>query len=236
MLEDKFFSINKPQYLQRDRLVDFAVRHSNSKILVALNSDKLILNEKNTEFVNLCNANICYFDGVGAAWAHNRKYSSGAKKIAGVELYLNILEELANRKIPVALIGGPTGLVEKSQIILQAQIPSLQIVASSNGYIDLSSWDSVINDFKEAGAGYVIAAMGSPRQEKFLLRCLNTAGIGGMGVGGSLKVLVGEQQRAPKLFRNLGLEFLYRYVASGVQYYRIKADLIFAIRTLIGRY
>lgn len=236
MPEEFFFSINKPKYLCKKDLIDVALEHRNSKILVALNSDKLILNNKNQNFINLCNANICYLDGVGAAWAHNRKYKSNAKKIAGVELYLDILQELATKNVPIAIIGGSEKMINQSSIVLKDQIQNLQIAGISEGYIDKSSWDTTILKFKEAGAGYIIAAMGSPRQEEFLMRSLNIAGIGGMGVGGSLKVLVGEQQRAPKLFRDNGLEFLYRYIWNGVKFHRIRADFIFFLKTLTRQY
>ena len=236
MPEDKFFSVNNPKYLVKRELIDLAVNNRNSKILVALNSDKLILNEKNHDFIELCNANICYFDGSGAAWAHNRKFMSNAKKIAGVELYLDVLRELSNKNIPVALIGGSDSLIKRASLILQDQIKNLQVVDISNGYCDKSSWDTIIYRFKKSGAEYVIAAMGSPLQEKFLMRSLKIAGIGGMGVGGSLKVLVGDQQRAPKLYRDLGLEFLYRYLRGGVKFYRMKADFLFFIRALTKQY
>lgn len=236
MPEELFFKISNLRYLNRDDLVDAAIRSRLKKILIALNSDKLILNETDQDFIDLCNNNICYFDGIGAAWAHNRKFKSGAKKIAGIELYLDVLQELAKRKIPVALIGGSGELIEQASVALQARIENLQVVGISNGYIDKLDWDSVILNFKKAGAGYVIAAMGSPLQEQFLLRSLKVAGVGGMGVGGSLKVLIGEQQRAPKAFRNVGLEFLYRYFRSGVKFHRVKADFVFFIRTLTGQY
>ena len=236
MPEKLFFKISKLTYLNRDELVDAVVKDRSKKILIALNSDKLILNETDQDFIDLCNDNICYFDGIGAAWAHNRKFKSGARKIAGIELYLDVLQELAKRKIPVALIGGSIELIEHASAALQRRIENLQVAAISDGYIDKLNWDSVILDFKKAGAGYVIAAMGSPLQEEFLIRSLKVAGVGGMGVGGSLKVLIGEQQRAPKAFRNVGLEFLYRYFRHGVKLHRIKADFVFFIRTLTGQY
>lgn len=236
MPEKLFFKIRNLEYLTRSELVEATIKERFNKILIALNSDKLILNEADQDFIDLCNDNICYFDGIGAAWAHNRKFNSGTKKVAGIDLYLDVLHELAKMKIPVALIGGSSELIEQASVTLQARIETLQVVAISNGYIDKLNWDHVIRDFKKAGAGYVIAAMGSPLQEEFLLRSLKVAGFGGMGVGGSLKVLIGEQKRAPKALRNIGLEFLYRYLKHGIKFRRVKADFVFFIRTLTGRY
>jgi N-acetylglucosaminyldiphosphoundecaprenol N-acetyl-beta-D-mannosaminyltransferase len=55
--------------------------------------------------------------------------------------------------------------------------------------------------------------LGSPRQEYWLAENLRATGCGaGIGVGGSFDVIGGRIERAPRVVRRLGLEWLYRLV------------------------
>ncbi len=62
-----------------------------------------------------------------------------------------------------------------------------------------------------AALAFLLAGMGSPRQEYWLAENLRATGCGvGIGVGGSFDVIGGRVARAPVLFRKLALEWLYR--------------------------
>ena len=53
-----------------------------------------------------------------------------------------------------------------------------------------------------------------------------------MGVGGSLDEWVGTAKRAPNLFKNNGLEWLYRFIQQPSRYKRMLKLPIFVIKVI----
>ena len=85
----------------------------------------------------------------------------------------------------------------------------MKIIGSSNGYVnDKQEIFNSITDLKPDG---VLVALGIPEQELLIYNNLSKFNKGiFMGVGGSFDVLSGHKKRAPKVFRKLHLEWLYR--------------------------
>ena len=77
----------------------------------------------------------------------------------------------------------------------------------------------------------IIVALGSPKQERFLLKYeqyFKRDFRFGIGVGGALDFYTGEQKRAPLLFRKMSLEWVWRYFTSISRFKRfLKALRIF---------
>ncbi len=114
----------------------------------------------------------------------------------------------------VYLIGAEQGQVERSAEILRKQYPGLRIAGRRNGYF--SSMDEIINTCEgivRMNPDYVIAGMGTPLQEMFLVQ-LKNCGYKGIGFtcGGfisqlSMKGLAYYPQWANKC----NVRFLYRF-------------------------
>lgn len=65
------------------------------------------------------------------------------------------------------------------------------------------------------------------RLQKVFLLLPVTLPVVGLGVGASIDFLLGLQKRSPKIFQNLGLEWLYRLMMQPkIRYKRIKTALI----------
>ena len=65
------------------------------------------------------------------------------------------------------------------------------------------------------GAKIITVAMGSPRQEILMRDCRQVYPDAlYMGVGGTYDVFTGHVKRAPKVWQNLGLEWLYRLLSQ----------------------
>ncbi|WP_139766913.1 WecB/TagA/CpsF family glycosyltransferase, partial [Salmonella enterica] len=66
-----------------------------------------------------------------------------------------------------------------------------------------------------SGAKIVTVAMGSPKQELLMRDCREVHPHAlYMGVGGTYDVFTGHVKRAPKIWQNLGLEWLYRLLSQ----------------------
>jgi len=69
----------------------------------------------------------------------------------------------------------------------------------------------LIRDINRSKADILFVALGSPRQEKWIMEHVQRLNVKiCQGIGGTLDVLAGEARRAPALFRKLPLEWLYR--------------------------
>lgn len=78
---------------------------------------------------------------------------------------------------------------------------------------------------------FVFSCIGMKTQEERLVEIFShipeSFPVVGMGVGASIDFLLGLQKRAPKVFRDLGFEWLYRLITQPkIRYKRIKTALI----------
>ncbi len=140
-------------------------------------------------------------------------YPSPLKKpICGSDVFRKFLENTKDEKnIKIFLLGGEKG----SPQFLQKKYP--QVVDACDDFVNEKTIPNILSQIKSSQANVLFVALGAPKQEffiaenkKFLEK--NTDIKMAMGVGGSFDFLSGHQTRAPKIFRILGLEWLFRLV------------------------
>lgn len=177
----------------------------------ALNAEKLYMAQHDRSVFNLLRgASFRYLDGIGAAWAARRKYNLPFARVPGVELWLQIAKRVARRGLKIAIIGGTEETCRKAVDILRAE-HGINVVFFRNGYFGETERPAIAEALKAHDVKFAVIAMGSPRQEKFSQDMLDM-GVESFffGVGGSLDVLTGKVSRAPRIFRDNGLEWLHR--------------------------
>lgn len=203
----------------RKELLKIAVQEQ--KILVSLNAN--ILMKVDARFNEIVNNNIGYADGIGAVWAVKRFYpKANIEKIPGVEFWLDILENMNNKKL--YLIGGTQQVIEKVVQKCGLDFPDVKLVGFRNGFIKSDEERrELYNDIVFSKPDIVVIAMGQPIQEYLAqdLFALHRALY--LCVGGSFDVYVGIKRRAPKLMINIGLEWLYRLIKEPK---RLKRNLV----------
>lgn len=153
-------------------------------------------------------------------------------RIPGIDFAKRLLEEAAKNNIPVAIIGAKEEVITKAIINLQEEIQNLNIVYYHNGYFNNNS--TIFEELKQKSPKLVLVATGSPKQEKFIYEAKSILSPCLMiGIGGSLDVWSGTIKRAPKVFRVLGLEWLYRTITQPSRIKRIFPTLpLFLIKAL----
>jgi len=91
-------------------------------------------------------------------------------------------------------------------------------------------------DIKEKKPEAIFVAMGSPRQDRFILKYMDQLPCRiFMGVGGSFDVISGNIQRAPKWMINLGMEWLYRVSVEPWRLKRLSSIPKFLTAVLLHR-
>lgn len=177
----------------------------------ALNAEKLYMAQHDISVFDLLSAaSFRYLDGIGAAWAARRKYNLPFARVPGVELWLQIAKRAVRHDLKIAIIGGTEETCRKAVDILWAE-HRINVAFSRNGYFDDAERSEIAEALKAHDIKFAVIAMGSPRQEKFSQDMLDL-GVQSFffGVGGSLDVLTGKVRRAPRIFRDNGLEWLHR--------------------------
>lgn len=116
--------------------------------------------------------------------------------------------------MPVFLLGGRPVVLMQTEIQLRARW-NVNIVGRQDGYFTADALPSLIEHIRASGATIVTVAMGSPRQEQLMQACrqVHPAALY-MGVGGTYDVFTGYVKRAPKVWQNWGVEWLYRLLSQ----------------------
>jgi UDP-N-acetyl-D-mannosaminouronate:lipid I N-acetyl-D-mannosaminouronosyltransferase len=154
-----------------------------------------------------------YPDGISIVRAIRRKYpQSHVSRIAGADLWEGLMERAGREGTPVFLIGGKPEVLAQTEEKLRAKW-NVNIVGSQNGYFVPEQREALFERVKSSGAAIVTVAMGSPKQEILMRDCrLVHPDALYMGIGGTYDVFTGHVKRAPKIWQNLGLEWLYRLI------------------------
>lgn len=161
-------------------------------------------------------------DGVGTVIASKLIKQPVKQKIAGIEVMDEVIEFCEEENKGIYLLGAKEEVLSECERNLKNKYPKLTIAGSHNGYFDMNHCDDIIQDIKNSEAYALFAAMGAPRQEKFIARFMYDLPCSVfMGVGGSFDVFAGKVRRAPKWMINFGLEWLYRVIKEPWRFKRL---------------
>ncbi len=187
-----------------NEMLDFIA--DKSKILVAINAEKIMKN--NPKLKKIINENIGYPDGAGAVMALKQK-GLNAVKIAGAEFWLEIVKRFQHEK-SFYLLGASGEVIENTVNKLKEEYPAINIVGYRDGFLKESDKEELIETLKMKKPDVVFIAQGSPRQEFLMDELIKEHPALYMGLGGSFDVYTEFKKRAPKIFIDLNLEWLYR--------------------------
>lgn len=203
---------------------DFLMNQQSIKTgkLIAINAEKLIISEQQPEMHKLLeNAEYKYADGISIVRSIKKKYPNiqEIERIAGVDLWEALMHKAGELAVPVFLVGSRADTLAEVQEKLTAW--NVNIVGVQDGYFKAADEECIISRIQKSGAKFVSVAMGSPKQERFMKKaqqhyphCLY------MGVGGTYDVFSGKVKRAPQMWQDLGLEWLYRLLSQPTRWRR----------------
>ena len=154
-------------------------------------------------------------DGIGVVIAARLLQGVDIQRVPGIELMGSICERAAERGYRVFLFGAKEDVNAEAARVLAARYPDLEIVGRVDGYVTEAAMPALIDRINDAGADILFIALGSPRQEIWVGRHASDLGVKVcQGVGGSFDVIAGNVKRAPKLFRDLNLEWFHRLASQ----------------------
>jgi N-acetylglucosaminyldiphosphoundecaprenol N-acetyl-beta-D-mannosaminyltransferase len=150
-------------------------------------------------------------DGMGILWALRLFGISAKERVAGIDLFWQILGACAQEGFRPFLLGATPEVLRRASEVITTQFPGLQIAGLRDGYFRSDEEGDVVEQIINSKADCLFIGMPTPRKERFLAAYRDRLGVPFiMGVGGSLDVVAGEVRRAPRLVQSMGLEWLYR--------------------------
>ncbi|PSF39430.1 glycosyltransferase [Aphanothece hegewaldii CCALA 016] len=131
-----------------------------------------------------------------------------------------------NENIKIFLLGAKEGISQKAQHKINRKVGREMVVDTYspplNFEYDEAECQKIIQQINQSGATVLAAGLGSPKQEKWILKYrhqLKNIKIF-LAIGATIDFEAGYKPRAPKWMSEIGLEWLYRLVSEPKRLWR----------------
>lgn len=194
-----------------DQLLDGAIARESRRVCFA-----------NAHTMNLCykqpalrkallNCDMLLADGSGVLWGSKLCGRKLTYNLNGTDLVPALCRRGAAAGLSVYLLGAKPGVATDVAKNLKAACPGVKIAGERDGYFKDDEVDGILADIRKSGAQVLLVAMGVPNQELWIDRYADRLpGVTCIGVGGLFDFLAERVPRAPRLFRAIGMEWLWR--------------------------
>lgn len=208
-------------------------------LLVTPNPEIVFAASRDSAFRQILNAaQLSVADGIGIIWAsyflhHTRRRARDfwwslalillapqklrqvlPARVTGTDLFPQLLALAARLQKKVFLLGAAPGVADSLKTKFEKQLPGLSVVGTSAGSAAPAAAAELCQQITASCAEILLVAFGAPTQEKWLAANwpkLPTVRLSA-GLGGAFDFHAGRVRRAPTVFRQLGLEWLWRLI------------------------
>ena len=183
------------------------------------------------------NQSVIIPDGIGVVISSKIVKQPVKEKIAGIEVMKHILEYCETNRKSVYLLGAEQETLELCVDNIQKKYTNLIICGAHNGYFDLNKCDDIVEEINDKKPYVVFVAMGSPRQEIFIVKYMDVMDSSiFMGVGGSFDIYAEKLKRAPEWVIKFGFEWLYRVCKEPFRVKRLAVIPKFILKVFVNKY
>ena len=150
-------------------------------------------------------------DGAGTVWAAHHLGYAMPERVAGYDMVQELMREAPAKRRRIFFFGSAPGVADKAKKKAEQLYPGIEIVGTRNGFFTAADEPAIIEEIKAAHPDILLAALGVPKQEKWLAKHLGELGVPvAIGVGGTFDVMAGVMKRAPRWMQKAKLEWLFR--------------------------
>jgi N-acetylglucosaminyldiphosphoundecaprenol N-acetyl-beta-D-mannosaminyltransferase len=198
-------------------LSEGADKSSNCKFfIIPVNAHLVVLRYENEEFFNILQSDsLIVPDGTPIVWFGKLIGKPLKSQIRGRELFIQLCRESIKNNLSIYLLGDTQETLERTSHRLKEQFPTIRIAGfySPSFPFEIESDESnfILEEVNKSGADILFVALGAPKQEKWIARnrhLLKPRVL--MGAGASFRFFTGQTVLPPRLFEELGLEWLWR--------------------------
>jgi N-acetylglucosaminyldiphosphoundecaprenol N-acetyl-beta-D-mannosaminyltransferase len=160
----------------------------------------------------LSEAKLVLADGIGVRVAGAILNQNVRENVNGTDMLPYLCAAAEQAGVGIYLLGGRPGIAEGAYTWIAERYPCLKLSGFHHGYFTEEEQPQIVERIKSSGAGILLAALGAPRQDKWIAAYKNQVGAKvSIGVGGLLDFYSGRIPRAPAWVRELGMEWFYRF-------------------------
>lgn len=219
------------------RVVENFIAERKTRFIATANAEMVMLAQTDAELAGILNhADLVIPDGAGVVWAARYHHHTMPERVAGYDLVQHLLDKSARSGYRVYFFGGAPGVAEQARLYAQERYPGVKVVGVRDGYFAAEDEPEIINNIKLCKPDILFAALGVPKQEKWLIRNLAELEVPvSIGVGGTFDVMAGVVVRAPLWMQKANLEWLYRLLSQPHRALRMLALPRFMLKVIASK-
>ena len=186
------------------------IRSQGADYVVTPNPEIVEVCRENPEAMRVVNgASLVLPDGIGVIKGAAMLGTPLKERTPGIEFADHLVGKMAQEGYSLYLLGAKPGVAALAGEKLQEKYPGLKIAGTHDGYFKEDG--PIVEEIRKSGADVVFVCLGAPKQEFWMEKNGDATGAHLLcGLGGSLDVFAGTVERAPRFFREHGLEWFYR--------------------------
>ena len=181
-------------------------------LIATANAEMIMRATHDRELMKILNeAALVVPDGAGTVWAARHLGHAMPERVAGYDMAQELMKRAPLNHRRIFFFGSAPGVADKAKAKAEALYPGIEIVGTRNGFFTEKDEPEIIAEIRAAKPDLLLAALGVPKQEKWLYRYQAELGVPvAIGVGGTLDVMAGVMKRAPRWMQKAKLEWLFR--------------------------
>ncbi len=164
----------------------------------------------------LCSCEMVVPDGMPIVWMSRIIGTPLKERVSGIDLVERLADVSSRRGYGIFLLGASDMRSHKAARLLMQRHPDLRIVgrySPPEQPIEKMDHEEILRRIEEARPEILMVAFGNPKQEAWIAMHRDRLKVPVcLGIGGSLDMLSGLRQRAPRWMQRSGLEWLHRMI------------------------
>ncbi|MDB5243945.1 MAG: acetyl-mannosamine transferase [Spirosoma sp.] len=196
--------------------VDKVIANHEKGYVVTPNLDHIVKLEEDPEFVYCYeNAALVLADGNPVVWASRFLGTPLKELVTGSDLFQVLCQHAAERGHTLFFLGGLEGVAQKAADELKKQYPQIKVVGVYSPPFGFEKNQDenlrIIEMINAVKPNILFVGVGAPKQEKWMYKNIGQLDVNvALGIGASFDFVAGTVKRAPKLFRQMGMEWFWR--------------------------
>ena len=213
-------NVSVTSYDELKKYIEEDIKNNKKSFIVAINPEKILKAREDKKLKELLNsADYQIPDGIGVVYASKLKKGKIKSRITGIDCMEMLCSEADDKGYKIFLYGAKKEVIKEAKKRLEEKFENIKIVGAIDGYEKNN--DKIIKEINKSKADIIFVALGSPKQENWILEnkdkvCIKIF----QGVGGSFDVISGNIKRAPMWMQKIGLEWLYRLIKEPKRIFR----------------
>lgn len=180
-----------------------------------------------------------YADGIGIKLAANAFGIPLTDNVNGTDMFPLLCDEMQRNNLKVYFLGASQERLDALIQNTQQKYPNLNIAGHHHGFFTGGETQSIIQHINECKPDVLLAALGVPKQEKWIDQYKDQLNVPVLvGVGGLFDFYSGAIPRAPLWMRRIGMEWLFRFYQEPARLWQryLIGNITFLLYVLYWKY